>query len=531
MKKLIHISTIALVICIAGACEDKLDIVNPNRASDKGYYATEAEAVAAVDAAYNPLIIDGQFQRITPIYNDGRGDELLCRSPWGFMIGFSNFTFPPGADAAEDIVWWGYYIMILRANQAIEAIPTIEGLDQALADRLMGQVLFLRAFAHFQLGNIYGNPPIITSVPKNQDEYYASNAGVTKSMVYDQVEADLLAALPLLPPNYDNVSGPDQGQIGRVTSGACNALLGKLHLYRATEAGVNADYAAAEPYFAAVVNSGEYSLAPNYQDLFSGDPALEQADPGKIFWAEFTTSANPEFNWCCDPNVNWRQFLALTPTYSVTDFYDFRPTQFLYDEMREELTVDGKLDPRYQASIASYEPAEDDTIAWGRPWVQAPPEGNGFAPEDFFIAKFTYANIGGGDAFTAGFNYPIIRYADVLLLYAECLANNGNIAQAASYVQQVRNRANLPDRQAEFAGYSLSQFMEQLAHERVTELAIEGHRWYDIMRWGWLEDPNRLAELQANNAEFNTFVPERKVMPIPLSELNTNPNLVGNAAN
>ena len=163
--------------------------------------------------------------------------------------------------------------------------------------------------------------------------------------------------------------------------------------------------------------------------------------------------------------------------------------------------------------------------------MQAPPVGNGFAPDDFFIAKHTFANLGGGDAFTAGFNYPIIRYADVVLMYAECLANNGNISQAASMVQMVRNRANLPDRSAEFGGYSLDQFMEQIAHERVMELAIEGHRWYDIMRWGWLEDPNKLAELQANDAEFNTFVPQRTVMPIPLTELDRNPNLVGSAAN
>ena len=345
MQKInINLIISALVVILTGACEDQLDITNPNRASDQGYYATETEAVAAVDAAYNPLIIDGLFQRITPIYNDGRGDELLCRSPWGFMIGFSNFTLP-ATDGAGEIAWVGYYIMILRANQALEAIPTIEGLDPGLAGRLRGQALFLRAFAHFQLANIYGNPLIITSVPAAQEEYYPSNAGVTKAMVYAQIESDLLEALPLLPLNYDNVSGPDQGQTGRVTSGACNALLGKLYLYLGTQPGVNSDYAKAEQYFAAVINSNEYSLAPNYQDIFSGDPGLEQADPGKIFWADFTTSANPDFNWGGDPSVNWRQFTALTPTYSVTDFYDFRPTTFLYNEMREELTVDGKLDP------------------------------------------------------------------------------------------------------------------------------------------------------------------------------------------
>ena len=296
--------------------------------------------------------------------------------------------------------------------------------------------------------------------------------------------------------------------------------MGKILLYEG-------DHTNAATHFGRVISSNQYSLAANYQDLFSGDNSLEDQDPGRIFWAEFTTSANPDFNWGGDPSVNWRQFLALTPTYSVTDFYDFRPTQFLYDEMRTELTNGGTLDPRYHTTIASNDVAEGDTIAWGQPWVT----GNNFAPNDYFIAKFTFANLGGGDAFTAGFDYPIIRYADVLLMQAECLANNGDISGAAALVQQVRNRANMPDREAEFAGYSLTQFMDQIAHERIMELALEGHRFYDLMRWGWLDDPARIAELQSHDVEFDTWVPERKVIPIPLTELNRNDNLVGNMAN
>jgi hypothetical protein len=517
--KLYKIPMFMLAVGLLGACDDKLDIDNPNRVSDQGYYATQNEAIAAVTAIYNPLMIDGFFQRIVPIYNDGRSDELICRSPWTFMTGFSNFTLPP-TDPNGEISWAGHYIMINYANQALENVPSIPDLDPELLERLMGQAIFLRAFAHFQLANLYEVPPILSANPTSQEEFYPSNEGITQQDVYNFVEAELNRAIPMLPLNYDDVTGPDQGQTGRITRGAANALMGRLLLYQGR-------YQDALPYLAAVVTSGVYDLAPNYQDIFSGDPALEAADPGRIFWAEFTRSQNPTFNWGGDPSVNWRQFTALTPTYSVTDFYDFRPTQFLYDEMREELTIDGKLDPRYHATITSNDVAEGDTIAWGRPWVS----GNGFAPNDFFVAKHTFANFGGGDAFTAGFNYPIIRFADVLLMYAEALANTGNIPQAAAQVQRVRDRANLPDREAEFAGYNLEEFMDQIAHERVVELALEGHRWSDIIRWGWLDDPNKLAELQSHDFEFNTYSPGRKVMPIPLTELDRNPNLRGSAAN
>ncbi len=517
MTRIFKITILALAVSFIQACDSKLEITDPNRLSADAYYTTEGEAVAAVDAIYNTLIIDGLFQRVTPIYNDGRGDEALCRSPWTFMTGFSNFTLP-ASDAAGEIAWVGYYIMVSRANQAIENIPNVPDLDDNLRNRLLGQAYFFRAFAHFQLANFYGNPLIITSTPKSQEEFYPSNEGVTKQMVYDQVQADLEVAIPLLPGNYNGVSGPDLGQVGRITSGAANALMGQLLLYQGL-------HSAAAPYFAAVINSNEYSLAPNYADIFSGVDALESSDPGRIFWAEFTESTNPDFNWGGDPLPTWRQFTALAPTYSVADFYDFRPTQFLYDEMRQERTIDGNLDPRYHATILSYEPTEGYTTAYGDDWFA-----RGFAATDFFIKKYTRAATG-GDAFTAGYNYPIIRYSDVLLMYAECLANTGNISGAASHVQTVRDRANLPDREAEFAGYSLDQFMDQLAHERVCELALEGKRWYDIMRWGWLDNATKLAELQANDAEFNTFVAERKVLPIPLTELDRNPNLVGTTAN
>jgi len=291
--------------------------------------------------------------------------------------------------------------------------------------------------------------------------------------------------------------------------------MGKVLLYEGK-------YSEALPYFKAVVDSKVYDLAPNYADLFTQDPFVEQANPGKIFWAEFTQSQNPGDNWGGDPNASWKQFSALAPTYSKADFGDYGPTAFLYNEMRKELTVDDKLDPRYHATILSYEPDEGDSTAYGQPWP--------YGPNEYFIKKYTLAATG-GNPFTCGINYHIIRFADVLLMYAECLANTGDIPGAAEQVQRVRDRANLPDREAEFAAYNLDEFMDQLAHERVMELAVENLRWYDILRWGWLDDPAKLAELRANDPEIENYVPARKYMPIPQNELDLNPNMVGNSVN
>lgn len=517
MTNLNKILLVFLLLTAVNSCQDRLEITDPNRLSSAEYYANQDQAVAAVDAIYNALIIDGMYQRITPVYNDSRADELSSRSPWTFFTGLGAFTIPP-TDGALEIFWAGHYICVSRANQALEQVPNIPEVDAGLKERLLGQAYFLRALAYFNLTTNLDNVPLILEVPQGSESFYPSNADVKQETIYAQVQSDLENAIPKLPVNYAGVSGPDNGQVGRATKGAAQSLLGKLHLYLG-------DYAKADEYFAEVINSGEYALAANYSDLFTQDPAVERANSGKIFWAEFTTSTNSDFNWGGDPSVNWRQFLALTPTYSVGDFFDFYPTRFLYDEMRAERTVDGKLDPRYHATILSYVPEEGYTTAYGVDWAE-----RGFTEDAYFIKKYTNA-VGGTDAFSSGFNYHIIRYADVLLMHAECLANIGNIAQAAAFVQQVRNRANLPNREAEFAAYDLGRFMEQLEHERIMELAIEGSRWHDIKRWGYLQDGAKLEELKSHDFEFNTFTSNREYIPIPQTELDRNPNLIGNSAN
>lgn len=505
---------LAVVTTSLISCDSELDIKNTNRLATEEYYQSQEEAQAAVDAIYNGLIIDGNYQRMTPIMGDARGDEARSRSPWIFLAQTANFTVP-STDGALEIAYLGYFTVINRANQALEAIGQIEDIEPELRDRLIGQAYFLRALAYFNATNVYDNVPLVLEVQTGAETFFPSNQETTQADIYAQIESDLNEAITRLPVSYDNVSGPDIGQAARATVGAANSLMGKLKLYQG-------DYGGALPYFQAVVNSGEYDLAPNYGDLFSQDPAIENANPGRIFWAEFTQSANVDFNWGGDPTVNWRQFSAIAPTYSGADFYDFIPTQFLVDELKQERTINDEIDPRYPATILSYLPDEGLTQSYGQPYF--------LDQNENYIAKYTLANTG-GDPFVCGINYHVIRFADVLLMYAECLANTGDIPSAATHVQRVRDRANLPDREAEFAGYNLNQFMEQLAHERVTELAIEGLRWYDIKRWGWLDDPARLAELEANDPDFSTYAANRNYQPFPQTELDRNPNLVGNSAN
>jgi len=121
-----------------------------------------------------------------------------------------------------------------------------------------------------------------------------------------------------------------------------------------------------------------------------------------------------------------------------------------------------------------------------------------------------------------------MRYSDVLLMYAECQNELNNVAECAKYVQQVRDRVDLPDREAEFAGYTQSQMRDQLGHERLLEFSLEGHRFDDINRWGWLKDPVKLAWLQQRDPEFNSYQAGRELYPIPQTEIDNNPGFKQN---
>jgi len=526
-KKIIKISVLGLAVLASNSCDNQLDMKDPNRLSTADFYTNEAQAIAAVDAVYNTLIIDGMYQRITPTINDGRGDEIFSRGGFTAWELPANFIAPP-TELFMQFAWRDHYVMISRANQVLERVPGVPDLDAGLRDRLLGQAYFLRALSYFDLANIFEIPPLVLKIPEGKDELYPSNQGVTQADVFAQVELDLDQAISLLPDSYASVAGADQGQIGRATRGAARSLMGKVLLYQGK-------YAEAIPFFKDVVDSNIYNLG-NYADLWSQDPSIEATVPERIFWVEFTQSANPLFNWGGEPSSGWRQFSALAPTYSINDFGDYGPTPFLYNEMREEKTVDDHFDPRYHATILSYEPGDGYTTAYGKVWDAAkagqPDAGNYFVQpfNSYWIKKYTLAATG-GDWTTCGVNYSLIRFGDVLLMYAECLANTSNMAEAAKQVQRVRDRANLPDREAEFAAYTVTQFMDQLAHERIMELPIEGSRWYDIKRWGWLDDAAKLAQLKLNDPEFDNYVPSRKYIAVPQSELDLNTNLVGNDVN
>ncbi len=513
MKKVIYLLlTIALV-----ACDDKLDISNPNRQTTSDFWQTESQAIAGCNAIYATLIIDGTYTRMTPALSDGRGDDVTGDSPWPDLVQVSNFTIPTTSGPVQWI-WADYYRVIWRANQVLENTASID-MDEALKNRILGQAHFLRGLSYFKLANFYKIVPLVLATPKTPEDYYPTTA--TEEELWNQIYADFQQAKDLLPASYSNVTGLDAGQIGRATQGAATGMLGKSYLYRK-------EWQKAADQFKELIDGGRYSLVANYRDNFTDANENNSESLFEVQFADPSQVGGTVMNWGGDPAANWKQASAQACTYSMDGrgYSDFLPTQWIYNEYKLERTKDDKSDPRLLATIASYEPDDNSTTVYGDAWP--------YAPDKIYPRKYTndgkagYAN---EYDLNSGINYRVLRYADILLMYAEALNELKQTTAAYPYIQQVRDRANLPDLATTKPGMTQDEMRDQIAHERALEFAIEGQRINDIIRWGWFYDANKLAMLKTHDADFNLWSPGNEYLPIPQTELDVNKKLSPNPAN
>ncbi len=504
-------------LILLAACGKQLDQVNPNAQTSASFWKTSDDAVQGVNGAYAPLLLDGAYMRFTPILLDVRADDTRSNSPWTAISNVGKFQLGTADPSGYGWAFDEYYEGIYRCNQVLSYVPAIT-MDDALKNRVLGQAYFLRGLYYFHLVNLFGGVPIVLKPPVTSSDFIVKQS--TADEVWAQVESDLKAAIPLLPIDYTaaTISGPDAGNLGRATKGAATAYLGKALLF-------NHDFTNASAQFKAVIDQGNYALMANYKDNFT---EAAENNIESIFEVQFSlTAGGTVLGWQGIPASTWGKGSARAVTYGAPNFGfgDVQPSFALFNEFFQEKTVDSTVDPRLDATIFYNKPGEKiylDTFSV----VYA----NSSYLTDIFTRK--YENGDGNKVneydWRSGINDRLMRYADVLLMYAECQNELGNTAECAKYIQMVRNRVRLPDRTAEFSGYTQAQMREQIGHERFLEFGMEGHRFDDIRRWGWLSDPTKLAWLQARDAEFNSYIPGKELYPIPQTEIDNNPGVKQN---
>jgi len=515
--KMLNIKYRILLFFFCGSvisCNKKLEQVNPNAQTAASFWKTGQDALEGVNAAYAPLLLDGAYMRFTPILLDVRADDVRSNSPWTAISQVGRFTLGTSIPDGYGWAFDEYYEGISRCNQVLDNVPDIE-MDASLKNRILGQAYFLRGLYFFHLVDLFGNVALPLTSPKTTADFFVSQS--TEENGWKQVMADFKQAIDLLPVSYNDndVNGADHGQLGRATKGAAMAYLGKAYLF-------NKMFSEASAQFKAVIDLGVYDLMPNYKDNFT---EAHENNVESIFEVQFSlTAGGTDLGWQGIPSSTWGKTSARAITFGARGFgwTDVQPTFSVFNEYQQEKTIGGEVDPRLDATIFYNKPGGEPMYhttflnAYG---------GNPADLNDIFCRKYENGDGNKGDEYDwkSGINERLMRYSDVLLMYAECQNELDNRAECAKFIQKVRTRVNLPDREAEFSTFTQEQMRDQIGHERLLEFCLEGHRFDDIRRWGWLQDPAKLAWLKQRDEEFNSYAPGKELYPIPQGEIDNNP--------
>ncbi|RYF78315.1 MAG: RagB/SusD family nutrient uptake outer membrane protein [Cytophagaceae bacterium] len=504
MKNRVISLTVAAALMLAG-CDRSLDIVNPNQVTAESFWKTSDDALAGVNSVYSTMHRGG-ISRWMPFYLIIRSDEGRSQSPATDIVNnMDQFLVTDYNYGNAYAIWNDNYIGINRANQVIDNVPNIT-MDATLKGRYLGEAKFLRAMYYYHLVTLWGNVPLITKTSVVGDK----PSSATIEQVWAQIEQDLTEATAVLPTTY---SGAD---LGRATKGAAYALLAKAQMQQQK-------YLQARTQLQWLVEGegkGIYALMPNYRDNF-----LITTENNRESVFEWQFQINPAEYTDDDtetPNQNYGTSVAQFFGPSGIGWSDGEAQRWPIYEFNEKTTT-GARDPRLEASYlfdSTDVRGPNFTQIYGQTFTQR----YGTDNKRVWFRKFQNDHWKNEEGYRSPNNWRYIRYADVLLMYAEVLNATGNTALAYTYVDQVRQRAGLPTLTVAKPGLSQAQFLTQLKHERLLELSGEGHRWNDLARWGDLG-----PQLASRDAAFSTFVRGKsELLPIPQLDRDLNPNLTQN---
>jgi hypothetical protein len=450
MRKLLYHLILTTFILIYPGCSDFLEKDPKGTYGLTNFFSGQQSVESALTAVYDPISKRATWDRMMFAYGDAVSDDT--EGGGGSLETFNGS--PTNPDLNDTWVW--LYEGINRANLIIEKVPLVPAseLKASLGARYVAEAKVFRAWYYFTLVNLFGGVPLITVYPEASQLQVPRS---TREEVYSQIERDLTEAVADLPLQYD------ASNIGRVTKGTANAILAKLYLYQQK-------WQQAADKAAEVINSKVYDLNPNFLTnfLLEGENSIES-----IFEVQ---NRGINGSWGTDENEGNERTIWFSPGCAPWGGWgDALPTENLYQAFDEN-------DPRKKYSIMS-----DGDIVFDIPYSANcsrtfhNSRKNLMAPKDR------------PNSHDADLNFMIIRFADVLLIHAEALTEAGNIPAAEISLNRVLKRAresvNPPSTEPkDVTGLSQSAMREEVRRQRRLELAMEGQRFFDLVRWGIAAD-------------------------------------------
>jgi len=469
-----------LLLVAVTSCKKELEL-EPHQIYYDNFYRTGADAVSAVNAAYDVLGSVSQYSNNIWLIQDIASDDCHARKTLNDpnLHQFDTYSLDANNKYLAAI-WQGSYLGISRTNVVLEKVPAIE-MDSALQLRLLGEAKFLRGLFYFNLVRMFGEIPLVTKpVSSNlgNEEIFPSRA--SKTDVYNQIISDLEDAAELLPERYTNAADK-----GRATKGAALGILSKVYL-------TLEDWEKAHQTAKAVIDLNVYGL---HTDFAANWKETNKNGKESVFEVQFYKNSTAE---------NSQMVIAGLPSLPGV----FSAGVELMLPTDDLLTSFEEGDYRKQATF--FDNYWSFNFGWHiwKYWDQV-----AYKPQN---------------TSQSGANFMVMRYPEVLLIYAEALneANGGPTAEAYTAINQVRQRARngnadvLPD----LGGLSQEAFRQAILSERRHEFVNEGQRWFDLVRTGKLIEFVKNAKGdKANPSEFNT------VFPLPQRELDVNKKLTQNS--
>ena len=498
---IIALSVVFLGILAVIACNKRLNYTDPNDPTVSSYFKTASQLRNGVNAVYSTLHSGQLVGREWFFTHDMRGGETgsggaQLEAPRAELL---KQPSPSPSNAVMTNVWTGVYQMINRANLVISVGPAVKD-DPATRDVVIGEAEFLRAWAYFELVTMWGDVPLYKAPVTSPTGYKAKSPAAD---VYALIVSDLTDAAAKLPAGHSTD--------GRATADAANFLLGRVLMQKG-------DYAGAEAALMKVY--GKYTLTANFLDNFDGDVNVgstslatgHEFNSESIFEVVFIDKGDDNFNWgYTGEGATADESIMRSQEYGIV-WGNVVPSDATLNEYEPN-------DPRYHFTF--YE-SGDNILTFGgtKPGKALTESGMNVAPSTHngvvqrrIYRKYSILDWTDDGFHPDGLNMRIMRYADLLLMLAECEAEVGTPAKAATYINQVRARpsVNMPP----VTLTSHDNAMQAVMHERAVELAGEEVNNIDILRW-------------RAKGYYPSLRPDPKpgqvsLFPIPAGETSTNP--------
>ena len=480
MKLKYNLIAIALLGFSFSSCSDFLEQNPQTDLSENDFYKTADDILSAVNGVYSSLQegdIYGNWYVFGEIPSDNTRNQLSGSVTT--QNEFDQFYIDTQNSMIANF-WKAAYKVINRTNTVLGRIDGIE-INTELANRYKLECKFIRALMYFNLVRVYGDVPLVLKEISISESYDILRE--PKENVYNQIIADLKEAQDL-PVSYSTAED------GRATQGAAKALLANVYM-------TLHKYAEAETILAEIINSGRYSLLENtpgslnidgYKNVFS--PVNHNSKEG-IFEIQFLKGGYGEgSNYANNfaPENSGTNVVAVGGTGGNNI-----PEMDIYNAYEE-----GDLRRDFSMSLGYYDNRKNNE------WV-----------ESRYVCKFMDVPYQNNDASN---NYPVIRYADVILMYAEALNQNGKTAEACKYLNMTRRRG-FGYQTTETSPVDL-QTTDKAQFALMEELAFENHRWFDLIRTGRAVEVMRSKGFSLNETNL--------ICPIPQKQIDVNPKLTQN---